>query len=111
VNARNKSKSTALHEAAGVGNLDITKLLLSHGAEVNAFDRWGDSPIHTASRFQKIDVVELLVKNGANVNVRERRSNNRVPGDNMNDGSRYTWMVTAVATVAVVVTAVVNRYR
>jgi len=29
----------------------------------------------------------------------------------MNDGSRYTWMVTAVATVAVVVTAVVNRYR
>jgi hypothetical protein len=72
VNVRNISNSTPLHEASGNGDLDITRLLLSHGTEVNVFDDRADSPLHKALRFRKSDVAELLVKGGADVNVRDK---------------------------------------
>ena len=44
------------------------QLLLSHGADVNVLDCWGDSPLHKA--FQYGRAVEILVDRGADVNIR-----------------------------------------
>ena len=39
---------TPLHVAILSGQIGIVQLLLSHGADVNALDKQGDSPLHTA---------------------------------------------------------------
>ena len=41
VDIRDKCKLTALHEAAGIGNLDITELFRGHSTDVDS-DCWGD---------------------------------------------------------------------
>ena len=41
-----KHKFTALRLASGRGNLSICKVLLAHGADVNALDNWKDSSLH-----------------------------------------------------------------
>jgi ankyrin repeat protein len=61
---------TPLHEAVGSGNLEVAQLLLSHGANANAFDHQGDTLLHKAVRLQELDVVKLLLKCGADANVR-----------------------------------------
>jgi ankyrin repeat protein len=61
-----------MHEAAGSGNLDITQLLLSRGADVNTLDHQENSPLHEAVRIvrsQNQDVAELLLKRGSDVDV------------------------------------------
>ncbi|PHZ12613.1 ankyrin, partial [Rhizopus microsporus ATCC 52813] len=58
---------TPLHEAALRGQIDVIKLLIKHGADVNA--RGGeelDTPLHDATENNHCDVVELLLENGAN---------------------------------------------
>ena len=46
VNSRGDYNSTPLHEAAESGSLDIARLLLSRGADVDVLDLddWGESP-------------------------------------------------------------------
>jgi ankyrin repeat protein len=60
----NPNGQTLLVEAAG--NLYITQLLITHGADVNALDAMGHSPLYMAAQHQKLDVVKLLFKSGAN---------------------------------------------
>ncbi|CRG84938.1 hypothetical protein PISL3812_02106 [Talaromyces islandicus] len=77
INARPKwndwEGETALHRAAANGHLEIVKLLLSHGAEV---DRRDDSPvgpksaIHIAAHNGHVSVVQELIQNGADVTTR-----------------------------------------
>ena len=62
-------KPALLHVAARSGNFYVALWLLSHGADVNTLDSWGNSPLQVAVKSQKHDVVELLLKGGASVNV------------------------------------------
>jgi ankyrin repeat protein len=48
--------------------LDMVKLLITHGAEVNAEDNYGGTPLHDAVLCGYRDVAELLINNGADVN-------------------------------------------
>lgn len=50
--------------------IEIARLLLEHGANVNASMHEGDSALHAAVRSGSIDKVDLLLKNGADINVR-----------------------------------------
>jgi len=63
--------TTALLAAAGHGYVEVVRLLLSHGADVNARSGgWTPLPL-ALSRGVAPEVARLLVAHGANVNARE----------------------------------------
>lgn len=58
--------SLALHVATKSEDLDVVKLLLSFGAQVDVKDQNGFTALHKATGNE--DIVEFLINNGANVN-------------------------------------------
>jgi len=65
INQRNKGGATSLHIACREGNLEIAKILIENGANVNLVDNEGWSPLMRASLAGNEDLVDLLLKNGA----------------------------------------------
>lgn len=57
-----------LIKASEVGNIDIVKFLVEHGAEVNIKDPWDTTPIYAACRERNLEVVKYLIEEGANIN-------------------------------------------
>ncbi len=55
--------------AARNGQLEIARLLIQQGANVNGRDVWGSTPLHLAVGYP--DIVDLLIASGANVNLRD----------------------------------------
>lgn len=47
------------------GDLELARLLLSAGADVNARDKSGETPLHRAAEEGRADVVRLLLEAGA----------------------------------------------
>ncbi|MFZ4063274.1 MAG: ankyrin repeat domain-containing protein [Polynucleobacter sp.] len=66
VNLTNKSGETPLMIASIDGELEVDKLLVQKGAEVN---RIGWTPLHYACTTGKLEVAQYLVANGAKVNA------------------------------------------
>ena len=60
----------ALQAASVSGSLPTIRLILRHGAHVNAQDKYGPSALYQASREGNTQAVKLLLKAGANVNAR-----------------------------------------
>jgi len=66
VNAKFRYGTTALFKAAERGNVEVTKVLLDHGAEVNIKDTfYGATPISWALQNDHLDVVRLLLQKGS----------------------------------------------
>ncbi len=65
---------TPLHEAAYTGNIEMAKLLIEHGAEINIADKDGKTPLHEAAGRGKLEVAKLLIEHGADVNATDRLS-------------------------------------
>lgn len=57
---------TALHWAAGAGNVPLAALLVEQGADVDAGDRGGATPLKRAAHMGQTEVVRWLLENGAN---------------------------------------------
>lgn len=72
VNERHEiSGKRALHEAADKGRLDCCKLLLDHGAVVDAVDAKGNTALFYAAEFGHAKVCEYLISNcGASVTLK-----------------------------------------
>jgi ankyrin repeat protein len=66
---RDTQSWTALMYAAQSGYLDTTKLLLQHGAGVNALDKQGVTPIMMATLHKHAEVALCLFNAGADINV------------------------------------------
>ncbi|TWI18849.1 ankyrin repeat domain-containing protein [Sphingobacterium siyangense] len=66
VNERNALGYTPLMLSAGLGNYQMTEMLLSAGADVNMLDtRMGSTALHKAAQSGVVPVADLLVKHGA----------------------------------------------
>jgi len=67
--ANNDFKVTPLHSATSARNVEIARLLLTKGAQVNACQQLGVTPLHSAAHNGQIAMIELLLEYGAGVNA------------------------------------------
>jgi len=56
---------TPLHIAIFKAKYDVAKILVKHGSDVNARDKFGQTPLHIAAMRGDVDFVKLLVQHGA----------------------------------------------
>ena len=71
VNSKTKSwNHTPLHWAVYGGKLDVVKLLISNGANINEKDRNGRTPLFSSVSSDFKEVSKLLISEGANVNAK-----------------------------------------
>lgn len=80
---------TKLHSAAKNGSIELVKLLIENGANVNARDKYGETPLHHSiyhsvldetqsnNNVSKEEIVKLLIENGADVNA--KNNNEKTP--------------------------------
>ncbi|XP_009869399.1 PREDICTED: ankyrin-1-like [Apaloderma vittatum] len=61
IDDRNVWRKTALHIAAEYGHSDLTKLLLSYGAAINALDSSKDTPLHCACKAGHFNAANSLI--------------------------------------------------
>jgi ankyrin repeat protein len=72
IEIKDKDNWTPLHWAAHKGHVDVIRLLLEKGANVNAQDKDRWTPLHWPAVRRDVDVVRLLLEKGANVNAQEK---------------------------------------
>jgi ankyrin repeat protein len=68
--ANNRMKVMPLHSAVAHNQLEISEILIVHGAEVNAKQEGGFVPLHAAAQSGNLEMARLLLKHGAEVNVK-----------------------------------------
>jgi len=81
VNARstNPMRNMPIHAAASRRSAACVKLLIEHGAQVNAQQHGGWAPLHAAAQNGDLTTAAMLVEAGADVNM--RAENNQRPLD------------------------------
>ena len=62
--------SIILMDAVNKGNLEVAKLLLENGADVDARDNLGDTICINVAGKGNLEVIKLLLENGADVNAK-----------------------------------------
>lgn len=71
VNSEKANGNTPLHIAADNGHLDIVKLLISFGADIDKKNNGNRSPLFYAMRSDHMDIVRLFVDNGGEITINE----------------------------------------
>jgi ankyrin repeat protein len=69
VHREDHSGQTPLITACILAYIDMVKILLTHGANINHQAKNGDSALFTAVLQKEIEIVEYLIERGANVNI------------------------------------------
>mmetsp|Transcript_8370 Transcript_8370/g.16608 ORF Transcript_8370/g.16608 Transcript_8370/m.16608 type:complete len:422 (-) Transcript_8370:1402-2667(-) len=73
-NVQQQEGDTPLHQAAFRGDTEMTKLLISHGAQANVKNYlFGKTALHYASEGGFVPVVQLLLEAGASVGIRDKK--------------------------------------
>ena len=67
--ALNSQRVMPLHSAVAGQHFEIAKLLVEHGALVNAEQEGGFTPLHAACQNGQAEMVKLLIEHGADVNA------------------------------------------
>ena len=64
--------ATALHRATWMEHKDIIELLIQHGANVNAKDKWGYTPLsYAVYKDDYLYLMNILIANGAEVDTKD----------------------------------------
>ena len=58
-------QKTPLHKAAECGNLEMVKILIQMGADLDAKNDYGGTPLHYSAFLGKAQVAEYLIQMGA----------------------------------------------
>jgi hypothetical protein len=66
-----KGKTSPLHEAVSMDNLEMVEVLIHEGGDVNSIDSSERSPLHFSCSIGSDDVTILLLGSGANINIRD----------------------------------------
>lgn len=64
--AKNSFKVAPLHSACATSNVEVAKILLDAGADVNAVQASNVTPLHSAAHNGASELVKLLLEHGAN---------------------------------------------
>ena len=59
-----------IHVASKHNNIDIIKLLLDHGADINATNYWKTTPLMYACVYGNLAVIKFLLEHGADMSMR-----------------------------------------
>ncbi len=62
--------STPLMWAAHKGSVEMVEMLVKHGADVNAKDKWAWTPLHRAAVNGNVEVVKILISHGADTKAK-----------------------------------------
>lgn len=73
--SHNPLKVMPLHSAAAGNWADMVRLLIAHGAPVNARQAEGFAPLHSAAQNGSVEIVQDLLAAGAEVNARDADGN------------------------------------
>jgi|SRR5579859_7925014 len=77
--SRNSFHVAPIHSACAISSLEITELLIKHGANVNAKQQQGITPLHETTHNGKMELTRLLLDHGAAANV--KTENGQTPLD------------------------------
>ncbi len=69
--SKNKFSATPLQGAAAMENLELARLLIARGANVNCRGEEGGSPLREAAGSGQIEFAKLLLDHGANLNAKD----------------------------------------
>jgi ankyrin len=67
-----EAEQKPLHVCVSTGNIDMVRLLLARGADIEAHDKAGATALHYAARVGHKDIAGLLIDNSADVNAKDR---------------------------------------
>ncbi|WP_080571789.1 ankyrin repeat domain-containing protein [Orientia tsutsugamushi] len=70
INIKDTYFNTPLYYAVAKGYIEIIKLLLSHGANINSTNSSGNTPLICSVIAEHIEIVKLLLSHGADVNYK-----------------------------------------
>jgi ankyrin repeat protein len=65
VNPSDKDGNTPLHWAAAQGHVEMTELLIAHGADLKAKTRFGCTPLRGAYDYHQAATAQVLLQHGA----------------------------------------------
>ena len=65
-----RDRQTLLHDAASFAAIDVVRLLVAHGAELDSRGRLGETPLACACQRQSsLEILKCLVENGADIDL------------------------------------------
>jgi len=70
--AQKEDLNNRLIEAVNNDSIEVVKLCIAKGADVNYVDSTGRTPLHWATGSHLYDIAEFLISNGAKVNAKDR---------------------------------------
>ncbi|MFT6793085.1 MAG: hypothetical protein ACJAR1_001075 [Rubritalea sp.] len=73
ITALSEFKTTEMHEAAEVGELEKVKQLVENGADLDAMDHYGKSALMNAVAYDRVELARWLLSQGAKMNYEYRR--------------------------------------
>lgn len=59
-----------MHEACSQDHLEVAKVLVDNGSDVNALSLYGSTPLLSSVGNSNIELAEFLIQNDANLNVK-----------------------------------------
>jgi ankyrin repeat protein len=72
VNVQGDGGWTPLHLAVREGSVEIARMLIGAGADLNLQDTWGSkTPLHWAPLWGRVEIARMLIDAGANVNLQD----------------------------------------